>query len=57
MKSVTLTAAKIIGLDDRVGSLQVGLDADLAVFSGYPLDIRSLCEYTFIDGEVVYKRG
>ena len=55
-KSITINAAKIIGIDDRVGSLEKGKDADIAVFSGHPMDYRSLCIMTFIDGELVYER-
>ena len=57
LKSVTKTAAKIAGLGDRIGSLAPGMDADVALFSGDPLDVRSLCMETYIEGEPVYKRA
>lgn len=57
LKSVTKTAAKIAGLGGRIGSLAPGMDADIALFSGDPLDVRSLCMKTYIDGELVYERA
>lgn len=56
MKAVTLTAAGIVGLDDRIGSLTPGKDADVAVFSHYPLDSKAKCVLTVINGEIVYTR-
>ncbi|MDD4503212.1 MAG: amidohydrolase [Clostridiaceae bacterium] len=56
LKAVTITAARILGLSDRVGSLEVGKDADIAVFSGHPLDYRSVCLMTLINGKIVYER-
>lgn len=52
LKSVTINAAKIVGIDDRVGSIEVGKDADLAVFAGDPLDVRVRCVLTIVNGEV-----
>lgn len=54
LQSITINAAQITGIDQRVGSIEVGKDADIAVFSGYPLDIRSKCELVLIDGNIVY---
>lgn len=51
--AVTLTAAKNCRIDDRVGSLEVGKDADIAVFTDLPTRFESVCEMTFIDGERV----
>jgi len=56
LKAVTITAARILGISDRVGSLEVGKDADIAVFSGHPLDYRSVCLMTLINGKIVYER-
>ena len=50
LKFVTLNPAKQLRIDDRVGSLEVGKDADLAVWSGRPLSTTSRCEQTWIDG-------
>ena len=54
LRSITINAARVVGIDDRVGSLEVGKDADIAVFSGHPLDFRSRCVLTFIDGMKVH---
>lgn len=56
LKAITINPAEIIGVADRVGSLEVGKDADLVVFSGHPLDYRSVPELLLIDGEIVYQR-
>ena len=55
LRSITINAARITGIDDRVGSLEVGKDADIAVFSGHPLDFRSRCVLCTVDGQVAYR--
>jgi len=57
LKAITLNAAKITGISDRVGSLTIGKDADIAIFSGDPMDCRFHCLITIIDGNIVYKRS
>ncbi len=54
LKAITIYAAKACNIQDRVGSLEVSKDADIVVFSGDPLDIRSKVLLTVIDGEIVY---
>ena len=55
-KAITINPAKIIGIADKVGSLEVGKDADIAIFQGNPLkDIDYKTRYTLVNGEVVYK--
>ena len=54
LKAITINAAEIIGVEDRVGSLEAGKDADIVVFSGHPFDYRSLPELVMVNG-VVYK--
>lgn len=49
----TVNAAKLLGIDDRVGSLQPGLDADLALYDGDPLETTTHCIGVVIDGKVV----
>lgn len=56
LRAITIDAARIIGVDDRVGSLEPGKDADILILRGHPFKIRSIPEVVFIDGEVVYKR-
>ncbi|GAB5404119.1 MAG: amidohydrolase [Aureliella sp.] len=54
--ALTLEPAKLLGLDDRIGSIEAGKEADLVVLTGHPLDISTWVETTIVDGEVVYKR-
>ncbi|WP_078381118.1 amidohydrolase [Sutcliffiella halmapala] len=56
LKSVTLHAAKHLDLDDRIGSLEIGKDADVTIWSGNPFDLRSHVEKTIINGTVVYQQ-
>jgi imidazolonepropionase-like amidohydrolase len=53
LESITLSAARILGISDRVGSIDVGKDADLALYDGDPLEYTTHCTGTVIDG-VVY---
>ncbi|MDR3564823.1 MAG: amidohydrolase [Negativicutes bacterium] len=54
LQAITLSAAEIIGIADRVGSIQPGKDADLVIFSGDPFAIATKVEKVFIDGHPVY---
>ena len=49
--AITLRAAQNCRIDDRVGSLEVGKDADIAVFTKLPTEFGAKCAMTFIDGE------
>lgn len=53
LKAVTLDAARILGLDQRLGSLDVGKDGDLALFDGDPFEYASHCIGAVIEGVVV----
>lgn len=53
-RAITLYAAQICGVADRVGSLEVGKDADIAIFSGNPMEVFTETLYTIIDGQIVY---
>ncbi|MEC7922315.1 MAG: amidohydrolase family protein [Planctomycetota bacterium] len=57
IETITITPAKILGLDHRIGSLEAGKDANIAIFSGDPLDARSWVERVFIEGREVYNRS
>ncbi len=54
-KSITINPAKICGVDARVGSLEVGKDADIAIFDGNPMNTFTNTLYTIIDGKIVYR--
>jgi len=53
-KMVTLNPARMLHLDRRMGSVEVGKDADLVLWSGDPLSIGARCEMTFVDGVRYY---
>lgn len=53
-KSITLYPAILCGVEERMGSLEVGKDADIAIFDGNPMEIFTRTLYTIIDGTVVY---
>ena len=53
-KAITINPAKHLGVEDRVGSLEVGKDGDIVVMSGSPLKVESLVKWVVIDGVVVY---
>jgi imidazolonepropionase-like amidohydrolase len=54
LRSITTNPARILGLDDRVGSLKPGLDGDVVIWSGDPLDVMSRALRVFVDGREVY---
>ncbi len=56
LRCITINAAKILGVDDRVGSIEKGKDADLVIVDGHPFGYLSQVLYTIIDGEVVYPK-
>ncbi|MBN1223173.1 MAG: amidohydrolase family protein [Candidatus Aminicenantes bacterium] len=53
IEALTVNPARIFGIDDRVGSLKVGKDADLFITTGDPLDLRSEVKHLFINGKDV----
>ncbi|MFO7769195.1 MAG: amidohydrolase family protein [bacterium] len=57
LKMVTLNPAANLHLQDRLGSIEVGKDGTLAIFSHYPLHAPARCEVTIIDGEVFFDRS
>ena len=57
LRAITLTPAEILGIDDRVGSLQQGKDADVVILTAHPFDIRNCrVEQVIVDGKVVHRR-
>ena len=57
LKTITLWPAEQLGLEDRIGSIEIGKDADLALFNGHPLNSFARCEMTLVDGEVYFQRS
>ncbi|MCK5812019.1 MAG: amidohydrolase [Clostridiales bacterium] len=55
LKAITINAAKLTGLDDKIGSLKKGKHADVAIFDGNPLEIKTSVVATIINGKVVYE--
>ncbi|WP_404310842.1 amidohydrolase family protein [Neorhodopirellula lusitana] len=55
LKFVTLNPAKQLRIEDRVGSIEVGKEADLVVWSGPPMSTTSRCEQTWIDGRPMFR--
>ncbi|MGP3959027.1 amidohydrolase [Nonomuraea sp. 3N208] len=54
LRSITVNPARIMGIDDRVGALRPGLDGDVVIWSGDPLDVMSRALRVFISGREVY---
>jgi imidazolonepropionase-like amidohydrolase len=57
LRMITTNAAIQLGLDKRVGTIEVGKDADLAVFRSHPLSADARCELTLVDGVVFFDRA
>lgn len=56
LETITINPARILGLEERLGSLAPGKDADFAVFDGDPFHYRSHCVMTFVNGKLVWQR-
>jgi imidazolonepropionase-like amidohydrolase len=55
LRAITLIPAEILGVSDRVGSLEPGKDADLALYRGHPFhDVQARCLLTLVQGQVVH---
>jgi imidazolonepropionase-like amidohydrolase len=57
LRTITINAARLIGVDRWVGSLEKGKHADIAIYSKHPFDSFTLVEKTFVDGELVFDRA
>jgi imidazolonepropionase-like amidohydrolase len=55
LKAITLTPADILGVSNRVGSIEIGKDADFRILDGDPLELQTKVEMVIIDGKVEYK--
>jgi imidazolonepropionase-like amidohydrolase len=56
LRTLTLDAARIIGVDARIGSLEPGKDADVLILDGDPLHYRTFVETAVVNGKVVYEK-
>jgi adenine deaminase len=57
LRLCTINPAKQLRLDHRIGSIEVGKDADLAIWNGHPLSVYSRVDTTFIEGEIYFDRA
>ena len=57
LRAITIDAAKICRVDQRLGSLKVGKDADIVLWDGYPLELSSTVHTTIIDGRIVWQKS
>jgi imidazolonepropionase-like amidohydrolase len=56
LKTITYNGALQLGVGNRVGSIEVGKDADIAIWNAHPLSVYASADYTFIDGEVFFDK-
>ena len=56
LRTITINGAQQLGVGDRTGSLEVGKDADVAIWSGHPLSVYSSAETVFVDGEIFFDK-
>jgi len=56
LRTITLNPAMQLGIDKRTGSIDVGKDADLVIFSQHPFSVYTMVETTMIEGEIYFNR-
>ncbi len=56
LEMITINPAKQLGIDKQTGSIEIGKDADFAIWDAHPFDVRSKCMMTFIEGELYFQR-
>lgn len=56
LKMITINPAIQLGIDDKVGTIEAGKHGDIAIWSGHPLSIYSICEKTYVDGRKYFDR-
>lgn len=54
LRAITINPARICRVEHRVGSLEAGKDADIAIFDGNPMEVFTKTQYTIINGKIVY---
>lgn len=55
LKAITINPAAILGIEDKVGTIEVGKDADLVLMTGHPFELDARVEVTFINGQIAYQ--
>ena len=55
LKCISINAAEILGVEDRIGSIEVGKDADIVIWNGHPFDLQAKVAYTLVNGQIVYQ--
>jgi imidazolonepropionase-like amidohydrolase len=51
LSAITIGAARILGLDNRIGSITPGKDGDLVILSGHPFDLRTVVKRVYLNGQ------
>jgi len=57
LKCISINPAEILGIQERVGSLEIGKDGDIVIWDGHPFDMMASPECTIVNGEIVYRRN
>lgn len=57
LEAITITAAEIIGVADRMGSLQIGKDADIIILDGHPFSHKTFVKMALINSKVLYEKS
>ncbi|MEY3160112.1 MAG: hypothetical protein RIT25_103, partial [Planctomycetota bacterium] len=57
LRTLTLDAARILGVESRIGSIEAGKDADLLILDGDPLHYRTFVQTAIVNGKVVYEKA
>ncbi len=53
LKAITINAAEVLGVDDRVGTIEVNKDADIVIYNGHPFDLRNKVKFVMVNGNIV----
>lgn len=56
LRAITVNAARLLGVADRVGSLEAGKDADMVVLGGSPFSVRTWVDRVYVEGALVFEK-